>query len=281
MSELASPPGVCLLFLFFSLLQQTMDDYMSFPSDTSKWEQVNMATWGSLDICLLLTQFQVVEITRTGLSAISHAEVWEDPKRPTSDMAYLLPVADQVVEEERRFRLVAVWTHPCQAHLPSLVLLMNTGEDWAYAFMQLNTDSQDIPLSTARHISTIIDGALSRSTCGHLSHLEVHKLLQCGVKVVYPEGLHGGLELPKVSIPKPPIWDSDSHMESSHKPILLQVNLPRIVPQWSSTPISSLHSVTECPSNMVPHPHLTMEIEELLSIKMPDNLEQPPHRYLP
>ena len=244
-----------------------------------------MATWGSLDICPPLTQFQVVEITRVGLSAISHAKVWGDPKRPKSDMAYLLLAPNQVVEEERRFGLVAVWTHPCQAHLPSLdeavrnpALLINTGEDWAYAFMQLNEDSQDIPLSTTRYISAMIDGTPSRSACGHLNHLEVCKLLQCRVEVVYPEGLNRGLELMWVSLPKLPIWDLDSHLGPFHKLMLLQVNLPRIAPQWSLTPISSLHSVTECPSNMVSCPSMTMEIEELLSIAMPDNVEQPPHR---
>ena len=113
-----------------------MDAYASFASDTSKWEQANMATWGSLDICPPLTQFQVVEISRVGLSAISCAEAWGDPKRPKSDMAYLLLAPNQAVEEERRFGLAAVWIHPCQAHLPSLdeaarklTLLINTGED--------------------------------------------------------------------------------------------------------------------------------------------------------
>ena len=257
-----------------------MDDYTSFASSTSKWEQANMATWGSLDIYPLLTQFQVVEITRAGISVISHAEAWGDPKRPKSEMAYLLLAPNQVVEKERRFRLVAVWTHTCQAHLPSvdevvrkLTLLINPGEDWAYAFMQLNEDSQHIPLFMAWHISTMIDGTPSRSACGHLSHLEVCKLLQCGVEVVYQEGLNGGLKLLQVSLPKLPIWDLDSHAEPAHEPMLLQINLPRIIPQWSLTPISSPHSVTECPSNMVSHLSMTMEIEELLSIPMPDNLE--------
>ena len=97
-----------------------MDGYASFTSDTSKWDQVNMATLGSFDICPPLTQFQVMEITRLGLSTISHAEAWGDPKRPKSDMAYLLLATNQAVEEERKFGLVAVWTHPCHAHLPSL-----------------------------------------------------------------------------------------------------------------------------------------------------------------
>ena len=239
MPESVSPPGICLLFPLFSLLQQTtMNDYMSLASNTSKLEQANMATWGSHDTCPLLTQFQVVDITRAGLSAISHAKVWGDPKKPKSDMAYLLLAPNQAVEEEQRFGLVAVWTHSCQACLPSLhkvarklTLLINTGENWAYAFMQLNKDSQHIPLSTAGHISAMINGTPTRNICGHFSHLEVCQHLQCGVEVVYPEGLNGGLELLWVSLPKLPIWDSDSHMGPSHKPMVLQVNFPRIVPQ--------------------------------------------------
>ena len=111
---------------------------------------------------------------------------------------------------------------------------------------------------------------------GHLSHLEVHKFLQCGGELVYPEGLNGSLEPLWVSLPKPPIWDLDPHVESSHKPTLLQVNLPRIThggklsitSQWFTMPISSPHSVMECPSDMVPYPSMTMEIEELLSCAM-------------
>ena len=267
MPELASSPGICLPFPLFSLLDQTVYDYASLASDTSKWEQANMATWGALDSCPLLTQFQGVEKTRVDLSAISHAEAWGKPKRSMSDVAYLLLAPNQVVEEERRFGLVAMWTHPCQGCLPwldeavrKLTLLINNGEDLAYALMQLNEDSQHIPLSTAGHINAMINGAPSRSACGHRSHLEVCKLLQCGVEVVYPEGLSGGLELLQVFLPKLPIWDWDSNVEFAQKPLLLQVNLPRIVPQQSSTPIPSPHSVMECPSDLVSHPSMTMEI---------------------
>ena len=44
------------------------------------------------------------------------------------------------------------------------------------------------------HISAMTEGMLSRSTLGHLSQLEVHKLLQCGNQVVSPKGLNGVLE---------------------------------------------------------------------------------------
>ena len=93
-----------------------------------------------------------MEITRLGLSATSHADAWGDPKKPKSDMAYLLLAPDQLVEEEKKFWLVAMWTHPCQAYLPSLdkvarklALLISTGEDWVYAFMQLNEAPNTFP----------------------------------------------------------------------------------------------------------------------------------------
>ena len=145
-------------------------------------------------------------------------------------MAYLLLALAQEVEEERKFGLVMVWVHLCQVLLISLdeavkklTLLINTRKDWAYIFVQLWKDSWHVPLSNARHLSVMVDGAPSRSACRCPSHLEVHKLLQFGSKMVYPEGLNGGLEPLCVPLPKQLIWD----VESTGKPAILQVNLPR------------------------------------------------------
>ena len=142
-------------------------------------------------------------------------------------MAYLLIVLAQAVEEERKFGLVAMWVHPCQNLLSSLeeaakklALLINTGDDWPYAFMWLCEDSQHVPLSD-RHISIMADGAPSRSTWRHLGCLEVCKLLQCSSEVVYPKGLNGGFELIWVSLPKQLVWDA----ESTNELAMLQINL--------------------------------------------------------
>ena len=131
------------------------------------------------------------------LSAISQAKAWGDPKKPKLSMAYLLIALAQVVKEERKFRLVAMWVHPSQTILSlleeaakKLVLLINTGDNWPYGFVWLCEDSQHVPLSNAGHISVMVDGAPSRSTCRCLSCLEVCKLLQCSSEVVYPEGLN-------------------------------------------------------------------------------------------
>ena len=160
-----------------------------------------------------------------------------------------------------------------------VTLLINTREDWPYTFMQLCKDSWHVPLSNVGHLSIMVDGAPSWSACRCLSHLDVHKLLQFGSEVVYPEGLNGGLELLWVPLPKQSIWDT----ESTNKPAILQVNLPRTTPrdkpiitlQQSSMPISTPNSVTECPYDISTGPNTAEEIEEFFSSTMLDMLGQP------
>ena len=254
-------------------------EYTYFACDVSRWDSATEAIWGSHGICLSLMWFQVLGITRVGLSAISQAGGWGNPKRPLYGMAYLLLVPAQEAEEERRFGLVGVWVHPNQALLPSLeeatrklTLLVNTKEDWHYAFVWVSEDLQHIPLSDARHISILVDGAPGRSACGQLSQLEIYLLLHLGSEVVYLEGLNGGLELVQVPLPKLPIWEAESTCETTQ----LQITLPRTtqgdslkaVPLQLLMPVSSPCSVTECPSEIVTCPSITEEIEDLLSNPM-------------
>ena len=103
------------------------------------------------------------------------------PKRQLLGMAYLLLAPLQEVEEEKRIGLAVVWVHPNQTLLPSLevtvkklILLISTKEDWYYTFIRVNEDTLHLPLSDARHISILVDGAPGRSTCRHLSQLEIH-----------------------------------------------------------------------------------------------------------
>ena len=176
--------------------------------------------------------------------------------------------------------------HLCQALLLSLdevakklTLLINTREVWPYAFMQLCKDSRHVPLSNAGHLRIMVDGAPSRSACRCLSHLEVCKLLQFGSKVVYPEGQTGGLELLWVPLPNQSVSDA----ESTSKPAVLQVHLPRTTPgdkpivalQSSSMLISTLHSVTEYPSDIVTSSSMVEEIEGPFSSEMLDTSGQP------
>ena len=93
-------------------------DYTYFACDISRWDGTTEAIWGLHDICPSLMQFQVLGITRVGLSIISQAGGWGNPKMPLYGMAYLLLAPVQEVEEERRFGLAGVWVHPNQALLP-------------------------------------------------------------------------------------------------------------------------------------------------------------------
>ena len=154
-----------------------------------------------------------------------------------------------------------MWVHPNQTLLPcleeaakKLTLLISTKEDWYYIFMRVIEDMPHLPLSDARHISILVDGAPGRGACGCLRQLEVCQLLYLGGVVIYPEGLNGGLESVWVTLPKLPHLE----VESTSKDTQLQITLPRTtqgdslgaVPLWSLTQVSSPHSMTECPSKV-------------------------------
>ena len=81
------PPGICLPLIVTLFFVAMASDYAFFVANTSRWENSTEPLWGSHNICPLLMQFQVSEITRLGLSTISQAEAWGDPKRPLLGMA--------------------------------------------------------------------------------------------------------------------------------------------------------------------------------------------------
>ena len=262
-----------------------MNNYSHFAKDANRWEETTGATWRSCNICPLLSQFYITVISWLHLSAISGAKAWGDPKKIKLSMAYFLIAPAQAVEEERIFGLVAIWVQSCQT-LPfsleeaakKLALLINTGDNWPYAFVWLCDDSQHVPLSDAGHISIMVDGPPSSSTCRCLSCLEICKNLQCGREVVYPEGLNGSFELIQVPLPKQSVWD----VESTDEAAMLHITLPSTIhgdmtmtiSQWLLMPISSPHSVTECPSNTVTRLSMGEEVEKLLSGTLSNTPEQ-------
>ena len=248
---------------------------------------VNPGGVGSHDLSPSLSQFQVREMTWLELLDLSHKGAWGDIEKPKHDMAFLLIVPDKTVKGERVFSLVAVWLHPHQAHHSSLgeavwklALLIDTGTDWAYTFMQLNEDALHIPLSSEGHIRAMINGVPSRSTCGCLGQLEVCRLLQCGNQVLCPKGLNWGLEPIQFSLPEPPVWDMDTLGKPACKPWLLKVDLSSVklrdqmpiasAPHRASTPPSPLHSAMECPSETATSTSMAAKLQELLSQAMLD-----------
>ena len=90
--------------------------------------------------------------------------------------------------------------------------------------------------------------------------------------MIYPGGLNGGLEPVSVTLLKLLLWE----MGSTSRDTQLQITLPRTTQGDSPeavllqllTLVSSLHSVTECPSKVVTGPSLTEQITDLLSNPM-------------
>ena len=150
--------------------------------------------------------------------------------------------------------------------------------------MQLNEDAQHAPLSNKGHLSTMVDGAPCRSTCGHLCQLEVCKLLQCGDQVVYPKGLNGDLEPVQTLLSGSLIWGMDTLGEPTCEPSFLLVDLSCVTlgdhtpkapaPCRTSTPPPSPHSATECPSSTGTHPSMATKLHEFLSWAMLDTSSQ-------
>ena len=90
--------------------------------------------------------------------------------------------------------------------------------------------------------------------------------------MIYPGGLNWSLEPVQVTLPKLPLWEIGSTSKDTWLWITLprttQGDSPEAVPLWSLTTVSSPHSITECPSEVVTGPSLTKDIADLLSNPM-------------
>ena len=195
------------------------------------------------------------------------------------------------------FRLATVWTHLHQSQLPfldeavrKLGLLTNLGDNWAYAFLQLNEGAQHVPLCKEGHISTMVDTPPQKSACDHLCQLEVCHLLQCGDQVVYPKGLNGGLEPVQTSLSRTFAQCMDTLGKTAYEPSFLLVDLPHAspgdlmagspAPHGTSTPTSPHHAV-EGLSKTNSHLSMTTEVQELLSQAFLDTSNQASGDFMP
>ena len=202
-----------------------MGDYVFFAKDPSQWEESNQALLGCHNICPSLTWFHVVLLTQPELSAHSRSGTWGDAKKFWGELAFLLIAPKKTIQGEVAFGLTMVWAHPCQAHLSSLdkvakklALLINSSNNWAYAFVWLNEDAQHVTLPKEGHLRAMIDDVPSRDACRHVHQLEVWQLLQCGDWMVQTEGLNGGLEPVLISLSGTLVQGMNTLGEPAHKP---------------------------------------------------------------
>ena len=100
------------------------------------------------------------------------------------DMAFLLMVPSLAIRCEWVFGLTAMLTHPHQVHLPTLadtaqnlLLLVDEGANWPYAYIWMNDAVAHVPLSSEGHIGIMTGGLPSCNACSHLHQLHVWQLL--------------------------------------------------------------------------------------------------------
>ena len=127
---------------------------------------------------------------------------------------YLILALSANIGGKQMFGLAAVWAHPCQGCLTTLVevacklaLLISDGPDWPYAFICMSSMTHHMPLSDAGHLGAMTESVQSVNMCGHLHQLQTRKLLQHREHVVFPEGLNGVLEAHYFSFSELPPWD--------------------------------------------------------------------------
>ena len=97
-----------------------MCNYTFFSKEPSQWDESYQSLWGCHDICPLLKQFHITQMTQIGLSSLTRLQAWGDFERFHSDMAFLLVLPKESVVGERVYGLVVVWVHPFQARVPTL-----------------------------------------------------------------------------------------------------------------------------------------------------------------
>ena len=159
-----------------------MCNYTFFSRDPSQRDESYQSLWGCHDICPLLKQFHVTQVTHPGLSSLTHLWVWGDFQR-FCDMVFLLILPKEGVVGERAYGLSVVWVHPCQVWVPTLdevvrklALLASSSSNWPYALVHFSGDAPHVPLLKEVHLSAMTDRMHSNIPCGQICLLEAHQL---------------------------------------------------------------------------------------------------------
>ena len=156
-----------------------MSDYTFFSKDPGHWSKSYQSLWGHHDICLLLQQFHVTQVTQSELTSLTHLKVWGDAERFCSNVTFLLVLPKEGAAEERVYGLTMVWVHPYQARVSTLdsaaeqlAQLASTGPNWPYALVQLSGDACHVPLPKEGHLSILAKEHTSHVPYGGLQQLE-------------------------------------------------------------------------------------------------------------
>ena len=206
-----------------------MSDYTFFSKDSSQWGKAYQSLRGCNNICPLLQQFNVAQVTQLELTSLTHLKAWGDAEKFCSDVTFLLVLPEEGVAGERTYGLAIMWVHPYHARISTidgtakqLTQLASTGPNWPYALVWLNGDTCHMPLPTKGHLSVMAEGRTSSIPYGMICQLEVHQLLSSGSQVVYTEGLNGCQVLVIMTLPE---FLSNGMIMLEGKSTFLQVDL--------------------------------------------------------
>ena len=146
----------------------------------------------------LITAISYYVCNPVGLSYLTGLEAWEDKEKFHNDIAFLLVSAEEEATGDRKYDLSIIWMNNCQARVPSmeevvkeLAVWVSSGPDWPYTLVWLNEDTCHAPLPKEGHLGILPEGGTNSTTCGRISQLEVHQLLNSGLQVTYLVGLNG------------------------------------------------------------------------------------------
>ena len=67
-----------------------MSDYTFFSKNPGHWGKSYQSLWGHHDICPLLQQFNITQVTQLELTSLTHLKVWGDAERFHSNVTFLL-----------------------------------------------------------------------------------------------------------------------------------------------------------------------------------------------
>ena len=228
-----------------------MSDFLCLSTDVGLWDTSTKATWGLLDFCLMVMQFQVHTIMQTQLTALSQAGALGDAEKPQWDMVFVLIVPSLAIGCEWVFGLTAMWVHPHQACLPTwgeaakkLMLLADKSPNWPYAYAQMNDAVAHMHFSSEGHIGVMTDSIRNMNACSCLDQWQMWKLLQCGGQVVCPEGLNGGLEALLFDFEELPLWNMATTDEPTWDLPLIEVDLRSVGPEVTNTTPLSGHQTS-------------------------------------
>ena len=186
-----------------------MSDYTFFSKDPGHWGESYQSLWQCHNICPLLQQFHIAQVTQSNLTSLTWLKAWGDDKRFHSGVAFLLVLPKEGIAEERVYGLTMVWVYLYLARVSTLgaaakqlAQLASTGPSWSYALVWLNGDSCHVPLPKEGHLSVLSEEGTSHVPCRRIQQLEVCQLLSSGSQVIYLEGLNGCWVLVIMTLPE-------------------------------------------------------------------------------